>query len=104
MASKEEERDKNNFAIINAIGSPSIIYEVAKEIRKRFLKSFLDIAILARTEEIGCMSATYAIAILKREYGVKFSPGTIYPLIKKLEQEGFIKRLSNLSTSHYVNR
>ena len=39
------------------------------------------------------MSTPNIIQILRNEFSIEFSPGTIYPIFQKLQKEGYIEEL-----------
>ena len=61
--------------------------------KKRLLKAYLDVAILAELAEREAMSASHIISYFESKFNVSLSPGTVYPALRKMEQTGDIKRL-----------
>jgi len=48
------------------------------------------------------LSPKHLISFFKKEFGVQVSPGTVYPIFKMLEHEGYILRLPNKTNRHYA--
>ncbi len=68
-------------------------------IKSKFVRSFLDIFIMAALN--GSSMYGYEImALIHREFGVLLSPGTLYPLLHSLENKGLI--ISNTDGSKIV--
>jgi len=65
------------------------------EIRRRFVKNFLDILILRMVEA----KPTWGYDIIKEtetKYKVKLRHGALYPMLNKLETKGFVKSRKQL--------
>jgi hypothetical protein len=69
---------------------------------KRLVIGYLPIIILVYLKEMSAGSATNIIKFIKMRFGVLVSPGTIYPIIYKLESEGKIKRMPKRRRKIYV--
>lgn len=72
------------------------------QVRKRVLKACLAVAIMAQLSERSVLSATNIIAILQRNFNVKLSAGTVYPILDKLEKDGKIRRVPRRIKRLYV--
>lgn len=64
------------------------LYEVLKE---RLLRSFLDIEIVSLLVSKEEVTGYEIVLFLHRKTGRLFSPGTIYPILHRMEKEGMIK-------------
>jgi len=65
------------------------------QIRRRFVKSFLDMLILRLVEA----KPTWGYDIIKKtesKYKVKLRHGALYPMLKKLEAKGYVKSRKQL--------
>ena len=63
--------------------------EFMEGVKRRFAKSLLDVLIL----KLVSRKPTWGyklISILKEAYGVKVGPSVLYPLLNRLEGEGFV--------------
>lgn len=65
-----------------------VIYEV----RERFIKAFLDILILALVKDQPRCGYDI-LATIHREFNILISPGTLYPLLHMLEENGLIESI-----------
>ncbi len=83
-------------------GTSRFIEEETEDFRERILKTFLDLIVLARTSQIGYMKIPWILDILETEYGLILSPGTIYPLFCRLEEKGFLQKMSNRPSKIYI--
>jgi DNA-binding PadR family transcriptional regulator len=63
--------------------------------KKKFLKAFLDVAIMAEMAQRSAMSAMDIIVFFENKCNFRISPGTIYPILYKLEKNEYIKKLPN---------
>jgi len=57
---------------------------------KHIVKSFLDLIVLSMLNN-NPMHGYKVIAVLHNNFGVLLSPGTLYPLLYKLEEENLVK-------------
>jgi DNA-binding transcriptional ArsR family regulator len=77
-------------------GSPAGV-----RLERSFVSEYLDeliIAILFRCEEANGMDI---IRELTHRFGVQFSPGTVYPHLHSLEEEGILARRECVQTKEY---
>lgn len=72
------------------------------ELRKRMLKAILAPLILALLSEMTASSATNFIEIFKERFGIQLGPGTLYPVLYRLEKQREIKSLPNRRKKLYV--
>jgi len=63
---------------------------------KKIVKGMLDHVILEACEEKPCHGYEL-IKLVRKKYHVYFGPSTMYPLLNKLEDEGFLKSSWNFS-------
>lgn len=70
--------------------------------KKKILIGCLPIIIMNKLNEISVTSPSNVILSLKRDYDIEFSPGTIYPIFKRLDIEGNITRLPNKTNRLYI--
>ena len=48
------------------------------------------------------INVTSIITYFEEKFNIQISPGTIYPIFKKLEKKGYIKKLPNRTKTLYV--
>lgn len=72
------------------------------ELRRKLLKACIESAIIVQISERGFLSATDIIAVLRKRFEIQLSPGTVYPVLDKLEKEGKIEKLPNRRKRLYV--
>jgi DNA-binding PadR family transcriptional regulator len=72
------------------------------EEKEKLLKACADIAILTEMTERKAMSATDIILFFEKNYEVSLSPGTVYPILYRLEGKGYIRLLLNRKKKTYV--
>jgi DNA-binding PadR family transcriptional regulator len=75
---------------------------VLEESQKRLLKAYLDIVILTALAERSAISSPQIISFLKQKFNVEFSPGTLYPVVKKLEEKRYINQTIHGRANLYV--
>ena len=63
--------------------------ETVKKLRKRVIKSFLDLFVLTELQERP-LSGYDIIALLQERFDIDFSPGTVYALLFSLERDGLV--------------
>jgi hypothetical protein len=63
--------------------------------QKRLIVVLLPVIILTQMQKISILSPPNAILLIKKQYGIKVSPGTIYPVFCKLEKDGYISKHGN---------
>jgi len=63
---------------------------------KKIVKGMLDHVILEACEEKPCHGYEL-IKLVRKKYHVYFGPSTMYPMLNKLEDEGFLKSSWNFS-------
>ena len=61
--------------------------------RKRIIKAYLSVIIMTRIDEASITTPTDIISIIKKNYHVQISSGTIYPIFRTLERERLIMKL-----------
>jgi|WetSurMetagenome_2_1015567.scaffolds.fasta_scaffold84389_2 hypothetical protein len=64
-----------------------------EQLHKKIVVSCLSPLILKRLYDANVITPCAVIAIVKRQFNIELSPGTVYAVFLKLEQEGNIKRL-----------
>jgi DNA-binding PadR family transcriptional regulator len=71
-----------------------LVNETAEELKKRIVKSFMDILIL---EEINsnAMSGYDVISFIHKKYDILVSAGTDYSLMYSLERDGLLEAIFN---------
>ncbi|MCW4047877.1 MAG: PadR family transcriptional regulator [Candidatus Bathyarchaeota archaeon] len=77
-------------------------YDFVVEEKGKFLKAYSEVTILAEMNKRLGLSATDVIALFKEKYGKQMSPGTIYPLLRRMEQKKLIKLIPNRRKKFYV--
>lgn len=70
--------------------------------KKKILKSFLDLAILNEMQCRSAMSASDIIDFFSKNHSVYINPGTLYPILEKLEKQGYILKVANRSTRLFI--
>jgi len=70
--------------------------------KAKLLKACLDIAILTEMAKRSLLSPKDIILFINKTYDVKISPGTLYPLLYRLERKGYIRKLPNMRKTLYV--
>jgi DNA-binding PadR family transcriptional regulator len=68
--------------------------KIAEKLRRRAIKSFMDILILAEIKK-GSLSGYDIIGLIHKRFGILMSSGTIYSLLYTLERDGLIKGVQN---------
>lgn len=64
-----------------------------EKLRRRFIKNFLDILVLAELRD--CLMSGYdVIRFIYEKFGVLVSSGTVYSRLYTLERNGWIKSIS----------
>ena len=76
--------------------------KIIKEMEKSVVKNFLDIVIMTKMRELGCLSGYDAIEFILKKFGFIISSGTVYALLYSLERRGFIKCESNQEKRIYA--
>lgn len=71
-----------------------MVNETVEELKKRIVKSFMDILIL---EEINsnAMSGYDVISFIHKKYDILVSAGTVYSLMYSLERDGLLEAIFN---------
>lgn len=64
--------------------------KIVEELRKRVIKSFLDILILVELKK-GYISGYDVLSRIHKKYGVLMSSGTVYSMLYSLERNGLIR-------------
>jgi DNA-binding PadR family transcriptional regulator len=67
--------------------------EVLKEFRERFVRSFIDILILAELKKRSPMSGYDVITFIHKKFHLLMSSGTVYTILYGLERRGLIKSI-----------
>lgn len=65
-------------------------YQSEVDVRRKFIKTFLDLIVL-KTFKNRQISGYEVITLVYDKFQVLLSPGTIYPVLFKLEKEGLVK-------------
>ena len=76
--------------------------EFVLERKEKLLLAFSDIAILEEITKRNALSVPDIISFFDTKYGIKISPGTIYPIFYRLESRGCIRVLPNRKKKIYV--
>jgi len=71
-----------------------MILETTEKLRRRVIKSFMDIFILTELKNKS-MSGYDVISHIHKKFGILMSSGTIYNLLYSLERDGLIKGVQN---------
>ncbi len=61
--------------------------------QRRIIEAYLPIIIMTRLKEASITSASDIIATVKNRYSIQISPGTVYPVLYKLEKSEYIARV-----------
>jgi len=65
--------------------------KITEKLRKRTIKSFMDILVLAELKKGKSMSGYDVISFIHEKFGMLVSSGTIYSLLYSLERDGVIE-------------
>ena len=68
--------------------------KIAEKLRRRTIKSFMDILILAELNN-GSLSGYDIIGLIHKRFGILVSSGTVYSLLYSMERNGLIKGVQN---------
>jgi DNA-binding PadR family transcriptional regulator len=77
-------------------------YEFVLEEKAKLLKACLDIAILEEMTKRNAVSAPDIIVFFEKNYDIRLSPGTVYPVLCRMERRGYIRVLPNRKKRFYV--
>lgn len=80
----------------------SSIQKTLAEKRRKLLKAVMDTAILSEMTNRSAMGVPEIITFFKKKYSIQLSAVTIYPVIRKLEKNGHIKRIPRRKKKTYV--
>lgn len=72
------------------------------EKKHKLLRSFLDVAIMAEMSQRAAINVTSVMTLFETKFDIQISPGTVYPVFKKLEKKGYVKKLPNEVKTLYV--
>ena len=75
--------------------------KMAEKLRKKTLKSFMDILILAELKK-DPMSGYDIISFIHKRFGILMSSGTVYSLLYSMERNGLIKGIWNQRKRVYM--
>lgn len=75
--------------------------ETAEQIRERLIKEFLDTLILVKLTKGRPLSGYDIIALVRYEFGILLSAGTVYSVLHSMETEGLIVSASEGRTNVY---
>jgi len=82
-------RDRHDIIVENL--TSDLKAKTLSELHERFVKSFMDILVLAKIEKNGPMSGYDVIAFVHKKFNLLVSPGAVYYLLYSLERDGLIK-------------
>ena len=68
----------------------------------RKLVSFLSLLVLKKLQDISVITPRSVTSMVRRQFNIELSPGTVYAVFLKLEQEGNIKRLNNWKNIYFL--
>jgi DNA-binding PadR family transcriptional regulator len=71
------------------------------EMKRRILNACLDKAIMAEMAQRSAFGAKEIIDFFEKKFNIRISPGTIYPILYKLEKTGYIRKLPNRIKKFY---
>ncbi len=75
--------------------------KILKEMKKRIVKSFLDIAIIVILKENENLNGYEIIYQMRKKFGILISAGTMYSTLYALERQQFIKGLKHSRSRTY---
>lgn len=78
-----------------------MLKETAEKLRRRVIKSFMDILILAELRK-SSLSGYDIIDLIHKKFGILVSSGTVYSLLYSLERDDLIKGLWNQRKRVYI--
>jgi DNA-binding PadR family transcriptional regulator len=76
--------------------------EFWQETRKKIINAYLALIVLATLSQTSITSGTEIISLVKKRYDVQLSPGTVYPVLYRLEKLRNIERLPRRMKKIYV--
>lgn len=62
-----------------------------QDLRQRVLQAFLDISIASLLASKNDMTGYEIVLYLHQKHGILYSPGTIYPILRRMEKKELIK-------------
>jgi len=77
-------------------------HDFVLEEKAKLLKACLDIAILEEMTKRNAVSAPDIIVFFEKNYDIRLSPGTVYPILCRMERRGYIRVLPNRKKRFYV--
>jgi DNA-binding PadR family transcriptional regulator len=77
-------------------------HDFVSEEKARLLKACLDIAILTEMAKRSVVSASDIIVLIKKNCGIQISPGTVYPVLYRLERRGYSRLLPDRRKMFYI--
>lgn len=78
-----------------------MVARIAERLRRRAVKSFMDILILSELKKAP-MSGYDVISLIHKRFGILVSSGTVYSLLYSMEREGLIKGISSRRKRVYI--
>jgi len=81
--------------------SDSLPTKIAEKLRRKAIKSFMDILILAELKK-DPMSGYDIISFIHKRFGILMSSGTVYSLLYSMERNGLIKGVWNQRKRVYM--
>jgi len=75
--------------------------KMAEKLRRKTLKSFMDILILSELK-IDSLSGYDIIGLIHKKFGILISSGTVYSLLYSMERNGLIKGVWNQRKRVYM--
>lgn len=88
-----EHRVNNSLNLDHFECSESFECKIINDAKHRIIRAVLKLLIITKMSERTAMSTPNMIHAIKNEFNIQFSPGTVYPIFRKLQKEGYIEEL-----------
>ncbi len=72
------------------------------EEKEKLLKACSEVVILTEISKRGRLSAPDIIALFREKYDTQISPGTVYPILYRMERRRYIRLLSRRRKNLYI--
>ena len=86
----------------NTVKNMVPVDEFVLEEKVKLLKACLEIMILEEVSQRAAMCPLDVIVFCEKNYDIRLSPGTIYPVLRRMEAKGYIKTLPDRRKKIYV--
>ena len=80
------------------VNNPTVFLE---KMKRRIIESCLPVIIMIRLNALSVSSAADVCSAIRKQYSIKISSGTVYPVLDNLEKTGHIKLLPKMRKKLY---